>query len=63
MCLVFPPLIPWLITIDPENVNNDNNSDAARGSDDEPPPMAVETMLYRFYTAPIVKFCCHAVTN
>jgi len=70
ICLVCPLFIPWLITVDKldtKNVNNDYNkhsSDAARGSGNDRLTLSVLTeKMYHFYTAPIVKFCCHSVTT
>jgi len=71
ICLLCPLFIPWLIKIDKpdtKNVNNDDNNnnpsnDAATSTENDHPPMPVEKILYRFYTAPIVKFCYHSVTT
>jgi len=59
---VCPLLIPWLISTDDQmDTKTLNNNDPTTNNGDLVVVRAMKKIRY-FYTAPIVKFCCHSVT-
>lgn len=61
-CLVCPLLIPWLISTDDQmDTKTLNNNDPTTNNGDLVVVRAMKKIRY-FYTAPIVKFCCHSIS-
>ena len=66
--MICPLLIPWLIVVDDKmdtkSVVSEVDCDKVDATNKNYSVVVhVMKQIYHFYTAPMVKFCCHSVTT